>query len=42
MTYVHSIVLLEGALITLGLAHEDHDRPGATKESISRALVGLP
>lgn len=39
---MHGIVLLKRALIALGLAHEDDNRPGATKESISRALVGLP
>lgn len=39
---MHGIVLLEGALITLGLAHEDDNRLGATKERISGSLVGLP
>lgn len=42
MTYMHSIVLLKRALIALGLAHEDDDGSGATEESISGALVGLP
>lgn len=42
MTYVHSIILLERALIALGLAHENDNRPSATEESVSRALVSLP
>ena len=41
-TYMHGIVLLKRALITFGLAHEDDDGTGATEESVSRALVGLP
>lgn len=42
MTYVHGVVLLEGALIGLSLAHEDNHGVRAAEQRISRALVCLP
>jgi len=42
ITYVHGVVLLEGALICLSLAHEDDHRVRATEQRIPRTLVCLP
>lgn len=42
MTYVHGVVLLKGALIRVGLAHENDNRVGASEEGVARPLVCLP
>jgi hypothetical protein len=34
MTYMHGVVLLEGAFIGLGLAHENDDGVRATEQRI--------